>query len=302
MTEECIHGLDLDRCDICSPKAAVTTETATRAPRQVKSPRLTSLRTPAAGAAAPVGVKRSTPIVSSKPGIDIGEQRMHHVTHLSNLPSILSSGIHADQSPLLTSRPTVDVSSADNRTARRSTPVAGETGSTVADYVPFYLSPQASLWADFRSGTADPRFSPEASARPASEYVILVSTAKTLAVAAAAEQVRSGEDLATLALAGQDDSVVTTDGDAADPRTRFGATGDSSTRMLQRIVTVKDSEELLEAEFLVKGSVAFESITLIGVANDRARDAVKVLLATSKYKPRVVVHPPWFAVASDPID
>lgn len=263
----------------------------------MKVPRTTSLRTPPAGATAGT-VKRSTPVVSGKSTVDVGEQRMHHVTHIKNLPEILASGIHADQSPDWEERPSVDMSSVDNRAVRRATPVAGDGGAVVADYVPFYLSPQAALWEAFRSGAADPRFSTEARALAASEFVILVSTAKTLAVAAAAQQVRSGEDLASLALAGEDDSVVTTDGDAADPRTRFGSTGDSSTRMLQRIVSTKDSEELLRAEFLVKGSVSFDSIALIGVANDRARDAVKAILQTSKFKPRVVVHPPWFALAT----
>lgn len=295
MTDECIHGLDLDRCDLCSPKSVPKADAApARAPRQVKSPRLTSLRTPAPGAAP---IRRNAPVLSSKPAVDVGEQRMHHVTHIKNLPDILSAGIHADQSPAWSQRPAVDMSSTDNRSVRRATPVAGEGSAVVADYVPFYLSPQAALWEDFRSGAVDPRFSAEARALASAEYVILVSTAKTLAVAAAAEQVRAGEDLASQALAGKDDAIVTTDGDAADPRTRFGATGDSSTRMLQRIMATQAADEVLRAEFLVKGSVAFDSIALIGVANDRARDAVKTILATTKFKPRVVVHPPWFALA-----
>ena len=40
-------------------------------------------------------------------------------------------------------------------------------------------------------------------------------------------------------------------------------------------------------------------ITLIGVANDRVRAAVRALLAGSGYQPRVAVHPPWFALPAE---
>jgi hypothetical protein len=39
----------------------------------------------------------------------------------------------------------------------------------------------------------------------------------------------------------------------------------------------------------------FDAITLIGVANNKARDAVKDVLDSSVYTPRVAVFPPWFA-------
>lgn len=207
----------------------------------------------------------------------IGEQRIHHLTHIDNLAGILSGGVHADASPDWDSRPEVDISSADTREARRTTAVAG-TVHTVADYVPFFLSPNAALWEGIRARTPDPRISATARGLPSAEFVLLVSTIKQIA-----EALPAG-------------STVVADGDAADPCTRFAATGDDSERMLRRLLGADDPGALQRAEFLVQGSVPFELFSLIGVANDKARSAVRALLASSGHGPRLAVHPPWFAL------
>ena len=265
MTEECIHGLEFDRCDLCSPKAVTKPARAATA----RAP-----RTSIARAASPTRAARPTQL--KKPLI-IGEQRIHHLTHIDNLAGILSGGVHADASPNWDSRPEVDISSADTREARRTTAVAG-TVHTVADYVPFFLSPNAALWEGIRARTPDPRISATARGLPSAEFVLLVSTIKQIA-----EALPAG-------------STVVTDGDAADPRTRFAATGDDSERMLRRLLGADDPGALQRAEFLVQGSVPFELFSLIGVANDKARSAVRAILASSGHGPRLAVHPPWFAL------
>jgi hypothetical protein len=273
VTEECIHGLDFDRCDLCSPKVVPKPEAAAPATARNRSPRASTARpTTAAGTARPI--QRRKPIV-------IGEQRIHHITHIDNLAGILSGGLHADTSAAWRSRPEIDISSADTREARRGTLVAGSVqGATVADYVPFFLSPNAALWEGIRARTPDPRISATARRLPAAEFVLLVST------------VRQVSDRLP------DDSIVVTDGDAADPRTRFAATGDDSERMLRRLLGEEESGAMLRAEFLVHDTVPFELITLIGVANDKARSAVRAALASSGHSPRLAVHPPWFALPS----
>ena len=41
--------------------------------------------------------------------------------------------------------------------------------------------------------------------------------------------------------------------------------------------------------------VGFDSIALIGVANDRVRDQVRDMLSRAGgYAPKVAVYPPWF--------
>ena len=55
-----------------------------------------------------------------------------------------------------------------------------------------------------------------------------------------------------------------------------------------------DDDSIIAAEFLVKDAFPFELVTLIGVAHDKARDAVKPILRASAHKPKVAVYPPWF--------
>lgn len=204
---------------------------------------------------------------------NLGEQRIYHVTHASNLPGILGSGaLTAETSPV------TDISSEEARAARRATTVAGPDSATVAEHVPFYLSPNARLWESMRAGSTDPRLAPTAHGLAAAEFVILVSTVKTVATDEA--------------------SIVVTDGDAAGQLTRFAATDETWKRMLYRLIS-DESDALLSAEFLVQNSVPFDAVTLIGVPHDRARDAVKLALAGSTHVPRVAVHPPWFAVPTE---
>lgn len=273
MIDECIHGLDRDRCDVCSPKVAPpVVAPAKSAPRTASrsAPKTSTRRqAPRAAAATSAAPRRAAGTSSKSPTVNIGAQRLHHITHVSNLAAIIASGgLQAGV------QPPVDISASDNRDVRRATPVAGPDSASVADYVPFFLSPNARLWEGIRAGSGDPRFSPATTGRAASEFVILVTTVGTQPAA----------------------DVVVADGDAADPRTRFGASVEAWERMLRRVVTDQDSDSLLLAEFLVKDVVPFEAVSVIGVANDRARDAVRELLAASSHSPRIAVHPPWFAL------
>lgn len=277
MTEECIHGLQFDRCDLCSPKVVPQSDTAALPAARSRDSRAPSARTnPGTGTARALPHRK--PIV-------IGEQRIHHLTHIDNLPGALLGGLHADSNAEWNARPEIDISSPDTREARRRIPVAGagqsaghSIGATVADYVPFFLSPNAAIWEGIRARTPDPRITASARRLPVSEFVLLVSTVK---------QVSEGMP---------DDSIVVADGDAADPRTRFATGGDDSGRMLRRLLGENESGALLRAEFLVRDTVPFELITLIGVANDKARSAVRAILASTEHSPRLAVHPPWFAL------
>lgn len=272
MIDECIHGLDRDRCDVCSPKVVPKVELPVRS---TSRPATKSSSGPARARAATSGspIARRTSGATKAP-VDVGEQRIHHVTHVSNLAGILASGaVHSASS----AHPTTDISSAGNRELRASTLIAGHEDASVADFVPFYLSPNASLWQAVRAESTDPRLTAAARGLAASEFVILVSTLK----------------------AQPGDGVVVTDGDAADPRSRFATTPEAAERMLRRLVTDDETDAVLRAELLVKGSVPFESVTVIGVANDRSRDAVKEIVAGSGFRPRIAVHPPWFALPSD---
>lgn len=266
---ECIHGLELSRCDLCSPKVAPKPEPGAR-----QAPRTKPQRMPAGSTRTAVGSKRLA---------GVAEQRIHHVTHVSNLEGILrSGGLFADACNAWGSRPELDVSSASNRNLRRTTVVAGD--AMVADYVPFYLSPAAHLWEVIRAGAADPRLSPSAGTLPASEFVIFVSTVGKVAGLLSGHTADAG--------------IVVSDRDAADPRSHFSAGPDDYERMLRRLLA-DDADTALHAEFLVKDRVPLAAFSLISVANDKARERVRGILESRQFQPRVAVHPPWFAVPVD---
>lgn len=151
MTPECIHGLELARCDICSPR---TLPPARVAPRR-----------------APPG-RRAAPIDTTKPvTVDHGARRIFHLTHHRNLPGILEAGrVLSDAAG---AAPVVDISTPDNRELRRELS-AGP--APVAGFVPFYLAPDAIQWETMRRGQRDHRLADSVRTTPASEFVMLVST------------------------------------------------------------------------------------------------------------------------------
>ncbi len=282
LSDECIHGLDNGLCAVCFPKAApevaaVASSGSPRAGRARSAARATPRRTALLAAA------RSSRGPTKHAVDDVGEQRIYHVTHIRNLSDILTTGsLLADASDAWGTRPTVDISSVRNREARRIAPVAGEGGRSVASFVPFFLSPNASVWESIRSRADDPRLALGAHGSAASDFVILVSTVKKVIDAHAGDkELRPA-------------SAVVADGDAAAEPTRFGAAPEASERMLRKLRADQDSEAILEAEFLVREAFPFELVTLVGVANDRVRDSVKDILKSSAYLSKVAVYPPWF--------
>jgi hypothetical protein len=198
----------------------------------------------------------------------LAEQRIFHVTHEQNLAAILADGALRAGATLGQGSPAVDVSSAATREVRAEIEV--RDGASVADHVPFYLSPDAHRWNELRSGASGVHWSDAARATKPIDYVILVSTAGQL-----------GPD------------VVVTDRDAADLSTRFGLGLDGGAPLIRRLRS--EDPELLDPEVLAPTSVPFDAITLITVPNDPMRDRVKRLLAAAGGPvPKVSVFPRWF--------
>ncbi len=244
VTTECIHGLETARCDLCSPR--------TPPPAAVKP-----ARAPAQRKAAPISTTR--PVT-----VDAGARRIFHVTHRRNLAGILSKGrILSDAAG---ADPVVDISASDHRELRRE---ASAGSAPVAAFVPFFLAPNAILWDGLRGGEADHRLAETARSTPASEFVMLVSSA------------RAGGK-----------SAVVADGEAVDPTTRFSSLAELHGRMPRRLYDEEDA--LRSAEFLVPGEFPFDAVTLVGVANDKVRSEVRALLGEHGFAQKVSVYPPWF--------
>ncbi|AWB87727.1 DarT ssDNA thymidine ADP-ribosyltransferase family protein [Mycetocola zhujimingii] len=269
MSNECKHGFENGACATCFPKAPPT-PTVVAPPKRAPRPRTTSLRT-----AATAGSKAAA--VSA---IDIEELRIYHVTHISNLEKMLAAGVLLADS--VSADPRVDISSPENREKRRATLVSRGGTATVADYVPFFLSPNASLWESLRSDAADPRLSSEARGSAVNDFVVLVSSIKKV------------RDVSEPGYS----NIVVTDGDASGAVTRLESTKDSAERMLRKLRTEEESGAILEAEVLVETSVPFDAISVIGVATVSVREAVKGMLESTDYKAKVAAHPPWFESAS----
>lgn len=291
---ECIHGLENGLCDTCFPKAPpeviatpITGQRGGRAPSRARTAGRTATSVvTTASASRTAGAKAA----AAKRHLDIGEQRIYHLTHINNLAGILNSGaVLADVSEAGESRPAVDIASAANREARRSMLVAGESEPSVAGYVPFFLSPNAGVWESIRSHAADPRLSPEAYGHDVYDYVILVSTVKT----AFAHTSGIGDVDGA--------SVMVANGDATATFTRFAISHEASERMLRIMRADEESEAMLAAEFLVRGAFPIEHLSLIGVANDKVRQLVRGIVSSSqtRHRPKVAVYPPWFQPAAE---
>ena len=70
--------------------------------------------------------------------------------------------------------------------------------------------------------------------------------------------------------------MVAADADAAAPATRFAHGKTDATQLLRRVRA--DDPDFLTAEVLIPHAVPFDSVALIGVANDRMRDQVREML------------------------
>ncbi len=279
MSDECIHGFDDGFCAVCSPPAVPESAVKTRPAkaRSAPNPRTSSTRKPThpvTRRTAPGAVSGPTKLTHTG---DVAEQRLYHVTHVDNLDSIIESGgLLADTAGAV---PTIDVASPEVRQARRETAIPGQT-ATVADYVPFYLSPDANLWDTVRTRGIDPRISTGAQTLAARDFVVVVTVVKDIFVSCA-----DSTDAVPYSV---------TDGDAALSITRFGTGPTGTEKMLRSLRTEDGSGSILNAEFLVKDALPFELVTLIGVCNERVRDEVKAKLKRAGYRARVAVYPPWF--------
>jgi hypothetical protein len=207
--------------------------------------------------------------LGSLPADTLLEQRIYHVTHLSNLPGILEQ-----RAIIAGAVPQLDLSPTELREERAEISIPGSGEPRLTDFVPFFLSPEAGLWQSLRSGHDHPRVSVAGRSAEPLDFVFLVSTMRHVISI--------------------DPAFALADGNAEGSGTRFATTREDAERMLYRLRAESDSERLHNAELLVAGRLPLESVTLIGVANDKVRSAVRDVLAGSDFTPKISVYPPWF--------
>jgi len=256
---ECIHGFDEGLCDICYPRRAATAP-GPRSARAATGPRASR---PAGRSG---GSRPSSPADPSAPPLTLATQRAFHFTHLRNLEAIVVDGaLRAAAAPEL------DLSSPTVRALRAET--EADRGRSVAEYVAFHASPQATRWREVRDGAPGPHWSDAARRLRPSEFVVLVAPAAALG-----------------------DELVATDGDAAAPASRFAVGPDAATALLRRVRHA--DPQLADVELLAPDAVPLSGIALIGVPNEPVRDRVRAMLAEDGRAgpaPKIAVYPPWFA-------
>jgi hypothetical protein len=262
VSDECIHGFVDGLCATCNPKPLPELVAASRpaARSRVAAPARATVRSLRAAARIPVG---------SVPADTLLEQRIYHVTHLGNLAGILEQ-----RAIIAGAVPRLDLSPAELREERAEVSVPGSTERRLTDFVPFFLSPEAGLWQSLRAGHDHPRISTAGRSAEPLEFVFLVSTVRHVVAA--------------------DSAFALADGNAEGSATRFATTREDAERMLYRLRAESDGERLQNAELLVAEQLPLESVTLIGVANDKVRSAVRDILAGSDFTPKISVYPPWF--------
>jgi hypothetical protein len=262
VTDECIHGFPIELCDICAPRQRA--EPLVPAVKPVRRVRTASFRTEPAGSA-PRSTRASAPVVTEAPVRPFPTLRAHHWTHLDNLGEIVSAGAILASSGVI---PDFDVSSPEARARRAATPTPD--GATVADHVPFSLTPEALTWESLRTGEEDERWSEAGRRSRPVDFVMLVVPTPAFGA-----------------------SVMISDIEADDADARFAVGPDAGSTLLRR-AALRDPE-LRRVELLAGPRVSFSAVAVVGVPNDRVRDDVRAVLADGEGRaPRVAVFPPWF--------
>lgn len=265
MSDECRHGFEPELCAVCNPPTIPEKPAAARQSR-VAGARATRKSRPSA--------QRSSP--SKAKTVRVDQQRLFHVTHTRNLPSILAGGsilcddllCDADR----TAEAEVTLSSDENRAARRRITI---DDAAVSAYVPFFLSPDASVWGSIRAREPNVRLDSDLVRTSPTDYVMLVATVASIRAF--------------------DGDMVIADGDAAAGLTRFASEHAQADRMLARFALDESGEQKLVAEALVRGEVPVSALSIIGVSSIKQRERVKQMLADAGLRTKVAAHQPWFA-------
>lgn len=102
------------------------------------------------------------------PNLNPEKALIWRIVHRDNMPWMLDHGVHCANSSVL-APDYVRIGNPDLIDKRRHRPVPIAPGGTLADYVPFYLTPFSVMMKNIRSGRGVPQ-------RPNEEIVILVSS------------------------------------------------------------------------------------------------------------------------------
>ncbi len=248
---ECIHGFEDGFCDICFPRVVPESLLV----GAVKAPVRRSTVKPRAA-----GTGRATTPVDP---VTFQNRRVYHVTHLSNLESILHDGaIKAG------AKPDLDLLRPEDREIRGTMEIV--PGEPLGNFVPFALSPDAAWWEEIRTGAAQARWSPAARKAALTEFVVLVGTIGAIGP-----------------------EIVFSDRDVTHVLARIGVGVSAGSALTRR--TMSDDPDLLQPEVFAPGSYPLSDVVLIGLPNEPVKSKVKDMIREVRgAAPKLAVYPPWF--------
>jgi ssDNA thymidine ADP-ribosyltransferase, DarT len=219
----------------------------------------------------------SEPIGTPEPWIK-GRTAVYHITHVSNLASIVSGGqLDCVNQCAAKGIEPASIAYAGIKAQRARTAVTVARGGTLADYVPFYYAPRSPmLYANhYYGGVAD---APGGQA----SIVHLVSSVEVLAEAG---------------------KFVVTDGKPTEAVTvQYGDLGglDSVDWAVMPLKMWNDTDEAgdrkrrRQAEFLVHAKVPFSAFCVVGVLDLNAAGETATALAEMPDPPAVRIRPDWY--------
>lgn len=211
--------------------------------------------------------------------IDLTAERglLFRITHVANLPWLLANGLHCANAPVVDPN-FVSIGNPDliDRRTRRRVPIA--PGGTLADYVPFYLTPKSPMLLNIKTGNNG------ITRRSNEEIAILFSSCQ--------------------AMRDQGVSMLFTDRHAYTATAAW--TGDSADlaamidwEILRRHDFSRDDGypdklERYQAEALAHGHVSANALLGIGCATATARDVIQAQVAAAGRPLEVFVRPGWY--------
>lgn len=208
-------------------------------------------------------------------------RKIYHITHLDNLPSIVSEGrLVSDATMAARGGPTTAIGMSEIKRRRiEELNVACHPGTKVGDYVPFYFCPRSVMLyvihcanhaeLDYRGGQ-DPILHLEADLEAVIQW-------------ADANRIRWAFSLSNAGARFTEFRSTSLDLDRLD----WEAIGARNFRD-------PDVKERKQSEFLVFGQFPFSLVERVGVRSEAIRLRATTALTGSKPAPSVEVHPEWY--------
>ena len=201
-----------------------------------------------------------------------------HITHVHNLPGIISNGLVCDAMASSAGMTRVDIGYSQIKERRARRQVSLGPGGTLNDYVPFYFGPRSPMLYTISRGNV-PQY------QDGQEPIVhLRLDAEGIATAGLDFVYSDGHAVIEISTFHDDIAKVTdqVDLDLMSARYWYDTLEDPD-RMRRR-----------QAEFLVRGSVPWAFVDRIGVMTDACKVEVAGIMAMANHRPPIDVLPDWY--------